>query len=251
MNKTLKWTLWGIGILIVIVALIMGGFMLKMKSETKKMNVVETKEVVHNIFAIKDSYVNMYLVKDSNNYVAIDAGNNIETIENELKSLSINPEKIVAVLLTHTDRDHVAALKLFKNARVYLSTVEEQMINGKTTRLLNSHNKIEVTEYSLLDDQQTIQIGNLSIKAILTPGHTPGSMSYLMNEKYLFVGDAFGLLNGKIDRPNEFFTKDMKTAIQSLAKIANLPQAEYIFTGHTGISSDYKAAMKDWKLIKE
>ncbi|MFA5047206.1 MAG: hypothetical protein WC542_14875, partial [Paludibacter sp.] len=93
MNKTLKWTLWGIGILIVIVALIMGGFMLKMKSETKKMNVVETKEVVHNIFAIKDSYVNMYLVKDSNNYVAIDAGNNIETIENELKSLSIDPEK--------------------------------------------------------------------------------------------------------------------------------------------------------------
>ncbi len=251
MNKALKWTLWGIGILIVIVALIMGGFMLKMKSETKKINVVDTKEVVHNIFAIKDSYVNMYLVKDSNNYVAIDAGNDIKTIENELKILSIDPDKVVAVLLTHTDRDHVAALKLFKNARVYLSTNEEQMINGKTTRLLNSHNKIDASEYTLLNDQQTIQIGNLSIKGILTPGHTPGSMSYLINNKFLFVGDAFSLINGKIDKPNEYFTKDMKTSIQSLAKIAGLPQAEYIFTGHTGVSSDYKASMKDWKSVKE
>ena len=243
MNKILKRSLWGIGIFVVILVLVMGGFYLKFKSEAKNMHVEETKELVQNIFSIKDSYVNMFLVKDSDNFVAIDAGGNIETIEKELKTLKINPDKVVAVLLTHTDGDHVAALKLFKNAAVYLSKDEEQMINGKTTRLMKSHNKIDVKTYNLLSDRQKIQIGNLSITGILTPGHTPGSMSYLINKKYLFVGDAFGLTNGKIDKPNSIFTDDMPTAIQSFHKIAHLPTVEYVFTAHTGYSNDYKNAV--------
>jgi glyoxylase-like metal-dependent hydrolase (beta-lactamase superfamily II) len=177
--------------------------------------------------------------------VAIDAGADIPTIEKGLQTLQINPLKVVAVMLTHTDGDHVAALKLFPDATVYLSKEEEQMINGKTVRMINSYNKIDVKTYTLLNDQQSITIGNLSIKCILTPGHTPGSMSFLVNRKYLFVGDAFSLENGKITRPNAVFTKDMKTAVQSFTKINNLPEAEYIFTGHTGYTKDYKNAVKN------
>jgi glyoxylase-like metal-dependent hydrolase (beta-lactamase superfamily II) len=244
MNKTLKSVLIGLGIVIVILVIIMVSFGLKMKSEMKKMNITETKEVVQNIYSVKDSFVNMFLIKDSDNYVTIDAGADIPTIEKGLQTLQINPVKVVAVMLTHTDGDHVAALKLFPNAKVYLSKDEEQMINGKTVRMLNSHNKIDVITYSLLDDQQTISIGNLKIKCIMTSGHTPGSMSYLINGKYLFVGDAFSLENGKIARPNAVFTKDMKTAVQSFSKINNLPEAEYVFTAHTGYTNDYKNAVK-------
>jgi glyoxylase-like metal-dependent hydrolase (beta-lactamase superfamily II) len=165
-------------------------------------------------------------------------------IKEELNKLNINTAKVVAVFLTHTDGDHVAALSLFKNATVYMSKDEEQMINGKTAKMMDFHNKILVTKYTLLDDQQTITIGNLKIKGIATPGHTPGSMSYLVNDKYLFVGDAFGIKNGKVDKPNEFFSKDMKAAIKSFDKIKNLPDAEYIFTAHTGYSDNYKNAVK-------
>jgi hydroxyacylglutathione hydrolase len=244
MKKIVKRISIGIGILVIILVIVGGGFYFKMKSELKKMNVVATKEVVHNIYAVNDSFVNMFLVKDSNNYVAIDAGNDIKVIAKELKKLNIDPEKITAVLLTHTDGDHVAALKLFSNAKVYLSKEEEQMINGKTARMLERHNQIDTKVYTLLDDQQNIQIGNIHIKCILTPGHTPGSMSYLINGKYLFVGDAFGLKDGKVDKPNQIFTKDMETAIKSFSKIKNLPGTEYIFTGHTGYTNDYKNAVK-------
>lgn len=68
-------------------------------------------------------------------------------------------------------------------------------------------------------------------------------MSYLINDKYLFVGDAFGLEKGKITKPNSFFTKDMDTAVKSFDKINNLPEAEYIFTAHTGYTADYKNAV--------
>lgn len=244
MSKTVKKIFIGIGLFVVILALVMGGFVFKMKSEMKKMHIVQTSQVVHNIYAVKDSFVNMFLVKDSNMYVAIDAGNDLEVIAREMKKLSIDPEKVTAVFLTHTDGDHVAALKLFRNATVYLSKDEEQMINGKTARMMNSHNKIDTKVYTLLDDQQTVPVGNIRIKAIMTPGHTVGSMSYLVNDSLLFVGDAFGLKDGKVDKPNKFFSSDMKTAIQSFSKITNLPEAEYIFTAHTGYSNNYKNAIK-------
>jgi len=243
MNKTIKHILIGMGIVVLILAVETGVFMLRMKSEMKKMNVIETKEVVHNIYSIKDSFVNMFLLKDSDLYVAIDAGNDMNVISAGLKKLTIDPDKVMAVFLTHTDGDHVAALKVFKNATVYLSKEEEQMINGKTARMMGKQNKIDVKIYSLLNEQQTIRIGNIIIKGILTPGHTPGSMCYLINDKYLFVGDAFGLKNGKVDKPNDFFSSDMKSAVQSFDKINKLPKAEYIFTAHTGYSTDYKNAI--------
>jgi len=237
MNKTVKRILLGIGVLGVTPLLLMGGL-----PKTNEMNVIETKEIVHNIFAVNDAFVNMFLLKDGDNYVAIDAGNDINAITTELKKLGINPEKVSAVLLTHSDGDHVGALKLFKNATVYLSKDEEQMIDGKTARMMGKYNKIDTKVYNLLNDQQTIRLGNFSIKGILTPGHTPGSMCYLVNGKYLFVGDAFGLKNGKVDKPNKKYTGDMKTAIQSFDKIIKIPKAQYIFTAHTGYSINYKNA---------
>ncbi|MFZ4726355.1 MAG: MBL fold metallo-hydrolase [Paludibacter sp.] len=243
MNKTVKKILIGIGIIIILLALVMGGFMLKMKSESKKMNVIHTKEIVQNIYAINNSYVNMFLLKDSDNYIAIDAGNDKKDVAYELKKLNINPEKVVAVLLTHTDGDHVAALTLFKNAEIFLSRQEEQLINGTTSRLFFKGNKIDAKKYTLLDDRQVFKIGNVQISCILTPGHTLGSMSYLLNNKYLFVGDAFGLENEKIAKPNDFFSNDMITAIQSFQKIKNLPNVEYVFTSHNGYSADYKNAV--------
>jgi len=251
MNKIIKRFLIGIGAVIAILVLIAVSFGLKMKSELKNMHVVETKEVIQNIFAIKDSFVNMFLVKDSDNYIAIDAGNDIKVIRAELAKLNIDSSKVLTVLLTHGDGDHTATLTLFKNANVYLSRDEEQMINGKTAKMLFIHNSISRKDYKLLDDKQVLTIGKTKIVCIATPGHTPGSMSYLINDSLLFVGDAFSLKNKKIEKPNSFFSKDMKTAIHSLKYIANLPQAKYIFTAHTGFTANYKNAMTDWETVKE
>jgi hydroxyacylglutathione hydrolase len=249
--KIIKWILIGIASLIVILALVMGGFFFKMKSEIKKMHVIETKEIVRNVYSINDSFVNMFVVKDSNTYIAVDAGNDVKVIMSELKKLNINADSVKAVVLTHCDGDHTAALPLFKNAKVYFARDEEQMINGKTAKMMFYHNKIATTDYILLDDQQIVKVGNIVVQGIQTPGHTPGSMSYVINDKYLFVGDAFGLKDGRIDKPNKFFSKDMKMAIQSLTKIANLQHVEYIFTAHTGFTNNYKNAMIDWAKIEE
>lgn len=246
MKKTLKRVLLGIGIIIILIVLFFVGYMIKAKSEMKKMTPVETKEIMSNIFSVKDSFVDLFLIKDSDVYIAIDAGNNIDVVSGELKKLNISPDKIIAVILTHTDGDHVASIKFFKNAKIYLSKQEAQLINGAKSRFLFFGNKIDTKEYSLIENQQILKIGNVKIKGFLTPGHTIGSMCYLINDKYLFTGDVLSIKNGKIDKFNEFFNMDTKTAIKSIEKITRIPEAEYIFSAHYGYSNDYKDAVNDW-----
>ena len=141
MKKILKRIAIILGIVIAAIIILIVAFIFKIKSATKVMKPVETMKVVVDVFSIKDSFVNMFLIKDSDNYIAIDAGNDSKAIETELKKLNINSDKIIAVFLTHTDRDHVSALSLFKNAKVYFSRKEEDMLTGKSKKFYMS-NKI-------------------------------------------------------------------------------------------------------------
>ena len=246
MKKSIKRTLQASSIIVGIIALILFVYMIKLKSEINKMSPLDTKELVENIASIKDTYVNMFLIKDEERYIAIDAGNDLDVIEEEFRKLNISPDKVSTVLLTHTDFDHVAAIELFINANIYLSKQEEQLINGMTSRFYIIGNKIKTKDYQLLDDGEVLNIGNFKIQGILVPGHTPGSMCYLINDKYLFTGDALSLKNGKIDRFNEFFNMDTEKAVESMGKLTNIPDVKYIFTAHYGYSDDYKNAVNNW-----
>jgi hydroxyacylglutathione hydrolase len=246
MIKTLKRVMIGIGLMVALIGILFVGYFLKAKSELKKMTPTETQQIDVNIFSIRDTFVNMYLVRDGDQYVAIDAGNNADNIEYELKKLKISTSQITAVLLTHTDKDHVAGIKLFNKAKVYLSAPEKHLLNGDKSRFLFFGNTIARRDYTLIEDQELLKIGNIPVKGILTPGHTIGSMCYLINDKYLFTGDAISLKDGVADKFNTFFNMDTKTALASMKKLANIPTAEYILTAHYGYTSNYKKAVKDW-----
>lgn len=236
-----------IGILIGVVALVVGGFMYKFSSETSKMTPVETGNISEDVIAIKDEFANMYLVKDSTSYIAIDAGKDLQVVENELKKLNISPDKIEAVLLTHTDMDHVAALPLFKNAKVYLAKNEVKMLTGEEQKMPGYSNSMSSQDYTTLDDQQTLHIGKVKILGILTEGHTSGSMCYQVNDKYLFTGDILSLHEGKLGESVAFFDLNHDKTTQSISKITNIPNVQYMLTSHWGVSNDYKNAVKDWK----
>lgn len=232
------------GIVAVLMILVLGGSLLKMSLETRKMSPSATKEITNGIYAIKDTFVNLFLIKGTNGYIAIDAGNSPKLVMQEIQKLSIDPLKVVAVFLTHTDNDHVAALDLFANAKIYISKAEEQMINGKTPRFVVIKNK-KIAHYELLDDNQTINYPGLKVRCIATPGHTPGSMSYIINDAYLFVGDTMSLKNGKADLFNEFFNMDSETEKESIKKLGTLQNLKYVFTAHYGFTDDVSKAFNN------
>ena len=242
MKKTTKRIWTAFGVVVVLMILLLGWYLIKMNSETGKMSPSATQEIRSGVYAIKDNYVNLFLIKGTDGYIAIDAGNSLNVVRQEMQKLSIDPLKVVAIFLTHTDFDHVAALDLFANAKIYISKAEEQMVNGKTPRFVVINNK-RIAHYELLDDNQTINVSGLKVRGIATPGHTPGTMSYVINDAYLFVGDTMSLKNGKADLFNEFFNMDSETEKESIKKLAALQNIKYIFTAHYGFTDDAGKAL--------
>lgn len=247
MKKFLKYALVSVVVVVVLLAGMFGWMGHKMKVEISKMHALDTKEVVSNIYAVKDGFANMFLIKSGDAYIAVDAANDSAAVERELGTLKIAPESVVAVLLTHTDGDHVGAIKLFKNAKFYISKAEEQMINGKTARMAFFMKNSLSVPYTALEDGQELDIAGVHVKGILTPGHTPGSMCYIINGENLFIGDTLSLKDGQVQLMSEFFNMDSKTEGQSIKKLAGLQGITHIFTDHFGYTDDFQKAMAAWK----
>jgi len=243
MNKILKKIVITVSILIGFLVLAFIGMSLKLKSEMSEFTPMETGKVVDDIFVVKDDFANVFIIQDSAQYIVFDCGNSPEVVEEQMKALGISPEDVVAVFLTHTDFDHTGALSLFDKAKLYMSKEEEQMINGTKSKFLWFGNSIPRTDYILLEDRETVQIGNLKIEGILVPGHTSGMMAYLINDKFLFTGDILSLKDGKIAPIPAFFDMDNAQAIKSMDIIRHIPAAEYIFTAHWGYTDNYQAAV--------
>lgn len=235
----------GLGILLGITALLGGVVLVKVYLESRKLSPLETREIVSGVHAVRDSYVNLFLFKTNDGYIAIDAGNNKRQVQQELTRLGIDPKKVSAVFLTHSDVDHIGACSLFQNAVIYLSKAEEQMVNGQTHRFLFMKNKLDLP-HALLENNQILNISGVRIKAFLTPGHTPGSMSFLINDTYLFAGDSMGLKNGKVTGFNDVFNMDSQLQRRSITQLADLPGVKYVFTAHYGFVDSYETAFENW-----
>jgi hydroxyacylglutathione hydrolase len=233
-----------IAVVVVVIAVLF--YMLRIYPEIKKMSALPTQKLNNDVYAVNDSHVNMFLIKGKTKYIAVDAGNHIKTIEKEMKKLAVDKNDVVAVFLTHADADHTAATDYFTDATIYLAKAEEQMVNGTTRRMLFFYNKLN-RKYTTLEDGQVLNVDGLTVKSILTPGHTPGSTCYLIDGKYLFAGDNLSLQNGHAELFNDFFNMDSATQGISLKKLAKLMGVKYIFTAHYGYTDDFAKAFEKWK----
>ncbi|MCU0849408.1 MAG: MBL fold metallo-hydrolase [Spirochaetes bacterium] len=214
--------------------------------QTKKMYPAETGRLAGEVYAVRDSFANLYLVKGKNGFVAFDAGKDAGSVSAEIKKIGIAPGQVSAVFLTHSDSDHTGAVKLFGNAKIYLPRNEEPMVNGSAKRFLFFTNKTEM-EHEIINEGQTMTIDGIKIKCIASPGHTPGSASYLVDDVYLFTGDNLSLKDGEADIFNVFFNMDSETQKKSIKVLADIKGVKYIFTAHHGYTADVKKAFSKWK----
>ena len=194
-----------------------------------------TAKIADNLYAVNCAFVNFYAYRNDSGIALFDAGLNPEMARRGLIKLGLSPDEVTRVFLTHTDYDHTGGISAFPNAEVFISEAEEQMINGETARRGFMRNSLKCP-YKTMQDGETIQHGNVSVKLILTPGHTPGSASYLIDERILVTGDLLRLTRGGIKPFLRLMNLDHKRDAQTVeAMRGDLGQAEYILTGHTAL----------------
>ena len=96
---------------------------------------------------------------------------------------------------------------------------------------MGDHTPADAVEIKVKDDEY-INLENLKIKAMYTPGHTSDSYSFLM-DNYLFSGDTL-LINGT--GRTDFQNGDSKDAYNSIFnKLLKLPDETFLYPAH-----DYK-----------
>jgi glyoxylase-like metal-dependent hydrolase (beta-lactamase superfamily II) len=195
---------------------------------------VATQQITENVYAVRTLFSNFYIYSDEENTICFDTGFISPIIKGALSKLNIKADSISHIFLTHSDFDHVGGINLLKNGQVFLSTDEEQMITFKKPRKLFVFNKRIKRNYKLLKDGEVTYIGSTKVQAIATPGHTPGSMCYLVNDSILFAGDNVSLHNGSMKSFS--FLQNMNTRQQkeSIKKLLNLDNLKLICTGHYG-----------------
>ena len=190
-----------------------------------------------DVFVIKDAVANMYAVQLDDEYILVDLASTTPTVEKALEQGNISPENVKYILLTHSDADHVGTIGLFPNASVYMSENELPMVNGDITQGKNNSKSVlhdvGLENIILLSDNQELTIGEHKIKCISVPGHTPGSMAFVIDETYLFSGDSFKVRDNKLELSP--YTRDTQLSQESISKLmVVIESTKFTFTGHYG-----------------
>ena len=204
--------------------------------------------------------VNCYLVEEEDGLTLIDAALGFCT-KGIMKAAATIGKPITKIVLTHAHEDHVGALdsikELLPGVPVYISNRDHRLMNGD--RSLDPHEaqtpiKGGVPKKLITRANILLKEGDLigSITAIETPGHTPGSMSFLdLRTKALIAGDAFQTRGGIAVAGDmkplfpfpSFGTWSKETAWTSARKLVNY-KPELLAVGHGEIMINPVNAME-------
>jgi hydroxyacylglutathione hydrolase len=176
---------------------------------------------------------NSYLVmdEDTKDAVIIDANFEPKAMVELARKVGAN---IRAVLLTHTDVDHIAGLPTlleeFGALPVAVHDAERQVVTeGKPLRSEFGAELPRVENVASLSEKDHYRAGSLDFEVLHTPGHSPGGVTLKMGS-LLFTGDA--LFAGSIGR-SDFKNSDARALLEGInRKLLSLPDDSAVYSGH-------------------
>jgi len=163
--------------------------------------------------------------------VVIDPGGDANTI---LLSLADSKLKVKYIINTHGHFDHVSANGKMKDATgadILIHPLDAPMLEKLSSNAAFFGVSVENSPPcdQTLEEGDTVSFGDITLKVIHTPGHTPGGISLYTNG-IVFVGDT--LFSGSIGR-TDFPGGDFNTLISSIkTKLFNMKDDIRVFSGH-------------------
>lgn len=206
----------------------------------------------YSFFPFLQGSCNSYLIVSGSEGLLIDPGktHKVQFLERKIPEKGIALEQIKHIVLTHTHYDHVEGLKrmaektgaavwVHKNEAGYLEEGRTPLPKGTmrfASTMISLANRFfpAMSEYSgtLADhrvDQITcLNLGNLGIMLVPTPGHTRGSMSVITGRAAMVGDTCFHILRGRNFPP---FADDTAQLLKSWELLLSLP-VDTFYPGH-------------------
>jgi len=171
--------------------------------------------------------------ENSGKGVVIDPGDEVDRILSRIKEHSLHVELI---LNTHGHFDHVGGNKKLKEAtgaKIAIHPDDAHYLDklSQSAAVWGMSAEDSPPPDLLLSDGQILEVGGLKFKVLHTPGHSPGSVSFLIDDaQIVFTGDL--IFAGSIGR-TDFPGGDYNALIQSVRKkIFPIGDDYRILSGH-------------------
>ncbi len=203
----------------------------------------------------------VYVIETSEGLVLVDTGLEPDggALSSEITRLGLDPRRIKAILLTHVHGDHVGAVEALKRATgamVYAGEGDVEVLRRGgpreaffSTFTMPTHFPRPTPVDVAIDHDQLITVGDVRFRAMVLPGHTPGTVAYFLDRNgwtFLFAGDIVTMLQGEDDphpkglRPLGTYSAylapryrgDVQTFLTSLQKLRAMPVPDLVLPGH-------------------
>jgi len=181
---------------------------------------------------------NCYIVSNKNKECLIfDPGEEADRIIKAIRSNNLKP---LAIFLTHAHFDHIGAVDAVRKAFDVPLWIHEKEVSWLGDPTKNGSSKYAAlpdyivdapADENIIKKEQLFEIREFYFKAIFTPGHSPGSISYIFeNDGFAIVGDT--LFEQGVGRTDLIggSTKTLLTSIHD--KLLTLPEDTIIYPGH-------------------
>ena len=157
---------------------------------------IEPTKIFGNLYFIGTPAVCTYLIETSDGLIIIDPGDvdGFPVICDNIRKLGFNLADIKYILVTHAHYDHmdsVAELVRVCGAKTFIGREDLPLLDGTIFHYPINTFVPDV----LLDDGDTVSLGDTNITCISTPGHTDGTMSFFFSvsdEQKAYRAGMFG-----------------------------------------------------------
>lgn len=192
-----------------------------------------------------------YVIETSDGLILVDTGlaDAHDLLLNQLEVLGLNIQDLRLILLTHGHGDHYLGamdLRRLTGAKVHVGKGDSQVLQeaGPREAVFSTfpmkHVPIHPTTVDVeLFGGETIRLGDVSIQVIATPGHTPGSMCYLLKQDgktALFSGDTIMTITGDLGTYATYlpprYRGNAADYLSTLRQLRKMPAPEFLLPGH-------------------
>ncbi|MBI3050196.1 MAG: MBL fold metallo-hydrolase [Acidobacteria bacterium] len=203
---------------------------------------VEPVRIFDNLWYFGFNTVGAWAIQTSDGIILIDALNTVQDaetlIEPALRKVGLSPADVKYVIVGHGHFDHFGGAPYFQDkykARIALSALDWDLIERPNPNANPAQaNRPRPRRDVVVSDGQTITVGDATVTLMVTPGHTVGTLAYLIPVKYRGQPLTVLMLSGANITPD----RASLTAFNRALDAAKAAGAQALINGHPGLFGD-------------